>query len=1039
MIKALLTHLSSFNIWRQGSSPSHLNRLLAGVVLLILAGTVMADSLEIQTGHSALWHNPERSGEGWMLEILDEASANVYWYTYDDAGNQRWLTGQGLIDGGSIVFPEMLITSGGRFGAEFDPDAVVRQVVGELRLHFDDCTTGRAEYDMFDQSGSITIERLSATMATSCPPFSNSPSKSQGAHSGSWFDPAHSGEGFSLQWMDRGQALVTWFSYDTEGNQYWMIGVGELDDQRRLVFGLHATQGGRFGDAFDSGDVELIEWGSLSMDLGCLNGTIEYQSLLPEFGSGEHDVVRLTALAGLECPFFMPEVGAIKDARWDSRFTTAGLNGSYPIELDEATFPNVPAVYDLLPLADGNVLAAGSFGWFGQTMVPPLVQGSAESGQWQAYEPAIEVATLAATALAKNDSQPLAMAVTEPGRILLVDGSELQIIGHYDGLVRRLAWFDGQLWVAGVFNIDGDGPANLAVWDGQSWQTPPGGAVDDAVFAFEVSDQGLYIGGQFNHIGGIEAQGVALWNGQDWQAFDQPETVYAIASTPDALYAAGSRFGAARWNGSEWVALGDGLSDGSSLPVVSDIHAFQGQLYAIGCFLFANGGPNDEGSVPARGIARWNGQAWESLDDGSAGGVRSAYFNAQSFLACSNQWNPRWIWSVLTMQRLASYGDYLYVGGSFAGIDGQPSQSLIAFDGERFLTQGQARLGLNGPANRLVMGPDQSLYAYGPTHFGSTPSSGGLFRLDASGWTEITPPFPPSTNVIPPMSCSPVVAGDERIFLGCFDRSVNWDPDQWRARVFYLGDGGSWLEIETDDDFRTLQSITVDPQGNVWIAGGGPGFNPTGYIARLDGDQFYVFEDGFDHVVSELAFTPDSSSQDQVSFIARGTFRNIDNQPFDYLAHWIDGQWHPLGALEQAPLAISYRPNRILISTEGASNVTDNLTLASWDGEDWIELATPENGFPDFSDESVGFNLIHQIGDRIILAGEMLPGYPYGTGNVFIHEAGSFGLLAGGLAGRVPQTMVISADAIIFGGYIVEADSDGQPVSTLGIARLTWD
>lgn len=484
------------------------NALLAGLGLLAYSCLVSAGTIQVQTGHSALWHNPQRSGEGWMLEILDQEQANVYWYTYDDFGNQRWLTGQGFIEGDSILFPDMLVTSGGRFGPDFDPEAVVREVVGELRLTFDDCTTGQAEYQMFGQAGSIAIERLSATMAIDCPPFSSRPSRSQGAHSGSWYDPEHSGEGFVLQWMDRGQALLTWFSYDTDGNQYWMIGVGELDDDRRLQFGLNATRGGRFGADFDPDEVELIDWGTLTMDLGCLDGTIEYQSELSEFDSAIQDVTRLTMLAGLECPFFMPEVGAIEDARWDTRFTTAGLHG-----------PMQPSVHDLLVLPGGGVLAAGRFGSLGGTLVPPLVSGSAADGNWKAFDPANALAAMEVTALAQSGSHPLAFAASDPDRIMLVEDSELVTNGELDGLVHRLTWHDGQLWVAGDFALVGRDPARLATWDGDSWQAAPGGEPDGPAMALLSTAEGLYVGGQFDQIGGIDAESVARWDGQEWQAF----------------------------------------------------------------------------------------------------------------------------------------------------------------------------------------------------------------------------------------------------------------------------------------------------------------------------------------------------------------------------------------------------------------------------------------------------------------------------------------------------------------------------------------
>ena len=44
--------------------------------------------------------------------------------------------------------------------------------------------------------------------------------------SGTWFDPEHDGEGFVLEILEQGRAVVYWFSYDTKGRQRWMLSVG---------------------------------------------------------------------------------------------------------------------------------------------------------------------------------------------------------------------------------------------------------------------------------------------------------------------------------------------------------------------------------------------------------------------------------------------------------------------------------------------------------------------------------------------------------------------------------------------------------------------------------------------------------------------------------------------------------------------------------------------------------------------------------------------------------------------------------------------
>ena len=64
---------------------------------------------------SAAWYDPERISEGFIIEMLAEQRAALYWFTYDDEGRQNWYLGLGQVRGNRLVFPQLLQTSGGRF------------------------------------------------------------------------------------------------------------------------------------------------------------------------------------------------------------------------------------------------------------------------------------------------------------------------------------------------------------------------------------------------------------------------------------------------------------------------------------------------------------------------------------------------------------------------------------------------------------------------------------------------------------------------------------------------------------------------------------------------------------------------------------------------------------------------------------------------------------------------------------------------------------------------------------------------------------
>ena len=58
----------------------------------------------------------------------------------------------------------------------------------------------------------------------------------QPGEDGSWYDPAHDGQGFSVSTFDDGWAAA-WFTYDPSGNQAWFVtGLVEYGETAPLYF-----------------------------------------------------------------------------------------------------------------------------------------------------------------------------------------------------------------------------------------------------------------------------------------------------------------------------------------------------------------------------------------------------------------------------------------------------------------------------------------------------------------------------------------------------------------------------------------------------------------------------------------------------------------------------------------------------------------------------------------------------------------------------------------------------------------------------------
>ena len=101
------------------------------VLLQVTAGVVPAVAqAAADVSKSGAWYDPSHDGEGFLVEILAEGNAVVYWFTYDEAGNQRWFTGTGEAAGNVIEIKQLLAGSGAKFGDQFDPGDVVLAAAG---------------------------------------------------------------------------------------------------------------------------------------------------------------------------------------------------------------------------------------------------------------------------------------------------------------------------------------------------------------------------------------------------------------------------------------------------------------------------------------------------------------------------------------------------------------------------------------------------------------------------------------------------------------------------------------------------------------------------------------------------------------------------------------------------------------------------------------------------------------------------------------------------------------------------------------------
>ena len=259
--------------------------------------------------------------------LLDNGQVLTYWFTYapaeDDAPPaQQWLFDISQPGDGWVEHRPLWTASGGRFDQGLATHGQVKRSstwmrqhrVDDDRLHFfydyrgpGSCITGACWWDV--QTGRHDLIRLTELAGTTC----DNQSPMAQRFSGAWYNPDRDGEGFILEILPDEKAVIYWFTHtpDDSGKQAWMVGTGEVRLYPILPPALnvsidfeqvHQPVGGRFGSDFEPTDMELMEWGELSLHFQAPNvGEIHWNSHFEEYGSGSYTIERLARPMLTEC------------------------------------------------------------------------------------------------------------------------------------------------------------------------------------------------------------------------------------------------------------------------------------------------------------------------------------------------------------------------------------------------------------------------------------------------------------------------------------------------------------------------------------------------------------------------------------------------------------------------------------------------------------------------------------------------------------------------------------------------------------------
>ena len=266
------------------------------------------------------------------------------------------------------------------------------------------------------------------------------------------------------------------------------------------------------------------------------------------------------------------------------------------------------------------------------------------------------------------------------------------------GVVRALAVANNKLYVGGMFEWAGNinNANSLAVWDGTNWSSLGGGVTDDdrfldpvgRVMAIAISGNNIYVGGNFDHAGNIDAKNIARWNGTSWSALgdgvtieyedDIRNVVKSIVVVGSNVYIAGEFDTAgdqvahlfARWNGTSWSALNNdkNFQDYDEVNVL--VAGPNNGVYVGGSFRLG-------GTHLISNAGLWTGTAWQALGQGA---TESMFINTVGQIrAMAFDNNGR-----------------IYVGGRIGSVGGMPVNNIAMWDGTKWNALGSGTEGNGG-------------------------------------------------------------------------------------------------------------------------------------------------------------------------------------------------------------------------------------------------------------------------------------------------------------------------------------------------------
>ncbi|MFU8831435.1 MAG: hypothetical protein ACNA7J_04675 [Wenzhouxiangella sp.] len=117
------------------------------------------------------WYNPDESGHGLSIEILDAEMVLAYWFTFDAVGDPAWVVAVGDYVGDGLAEMDGWFAKGGTFPPSFDPELVEVVSWGGLEIEFHSCTEATLRWQATVSgfgSGEMPLQRFTRQAEFTC-------------------------------------------------------------------------------------------------------------------------------------------------------------------------------------------------------------------------------------------------------------------------------------------------------------------------------------------------------------------------------------------------------------------------------------------------------------------------------------------------------------------------------------------------------------------------------------------------------------------------------------------------------------------------------------------------------------------------------------------------------------------------------------------------------------------------------------------------------------------------------------------------------